>query len=235
MFFVPRKYRVLLAGCASALAVLLHTFPAEAESAAGSLYPEPGTYELGKIQEVDSGWVLEDSVWWPHRFSSYVSGRITVFSFFYSTCTAVDGCPVAWAAFEEIHEVVKNDPELQGRVRLVFLSLDPKVDTPERLWFFAKSRQDSQEIAPWHFLTTWSESYLKPILDTMGQSPTRQLDDEGRPTSEINHMIKVYLIDEESWVREIYSSAFLDPKVVVNDIKTLLMEEEETASVPRTQ
>jgi protein SCO1/2 len=208
------------------LSVVFHALGATGVSAAGTLYPKPGTYELHKIQHAGSGWVLEGSAWIPRRFSSYVNGTITLFSFFYSTCSAEGGCPVAWSAFESVHQVVQKDPELRGRVRLVFLSLDPKVDTPDRLGIFSASRRETQDIAPWHFLTTWSEAYLKEILDTMGQDASRELDEEGRPTGEINHMIKVYLIDKNGWVREIYTTAFLDPDVVVNDIKTLLREDE---------
>jgi cytochrome c peroxidase/protein SCO1/2 len=35
----------------------------------------------------------------------------------------------------------------------------------------------------------------------------------------------VYLVDRDGWVREIYSTAFLIPQVVINDVKTLLLEE----------
>ncbi|MBS0269648.1 MAG: SCO family protein, partial [Proteobacteria bacterium] len=42
----------------------------------------------------------------------------------------------------------------------------------------------------------------------------------------INHLLKVFLIDKEAWVREIYTTNFLDPNVVIADIGTLLLEEE---------
>lgn len=219
-----RSRRALVAGCTITLTLALHALGATSVGAAGDLYPAPGTYKLYNIQKAGSGWVLEGNAWIPRRFSSYVTGKITLFSFFYSTCNTVGGCPVAWSAFETVYQDVQKDPELQGKVRLVFLSLDPKVDTPDRLEIFAAPRRKTAEIAPWYFLTTWSEAYLKTVLDSMGQAASRELDDEGRPTGVINHMIKVYLIDEDGWVREIYTTAFLDPEVVVNDIKTLIRE-----------
>jgi protein SCO1/2 len=230
----PRTCCALLAGCILTLSTALHAFGATSAGVAGSLYPAPGTYTLHKIQHTGSGWVLEESAWYPRRFSSYVNGSITLFSFFYSTCNLAGGCPVAWSAFESVHQIVQEDPELKGRVRLVFLSLDPKVDTPDRLQIFAASRRETQKVAPWHFLTTWSDAYLKAILDTIGQDASRELDEEGRPTGEINHMIKVYLIDKDGWVREIYTTAFLDPEVIVNDIKTLIREEEKR-DLPQSQ
>ena len=37
-------------------------------------------------------------------------------------------------------------------------------------------------------------------------------------------MLKVFLIDRAGFVREIYSSTFLHPQTVVNDIETLRLE-----------
>ena len=39
------------------------------------------------------------------------------------------------------------------------------------------------------------------------------------------YVLKVFLIDRAGDVREIYSSLFLHPQIVLNDIETLLMEE----------
>ncbi len=38
-------------------------------------------------------------------------------------------------------------------------------------------------------------------------------------------MLKVFLIDRAGFIREIYSSTFLHPKTVLNDVKTLLLED----------
>lgn len=171
-----------------------------------------------------SGWVIEDSVWIPRRLSSYTKGKITLFSFFYGMCRDPQGCPAAWDAFNTVHEAVKKNPKLHNKVRLVFLSLDPETDTPEMMSYFHKSISTPE--APWSFLTTWSESYLAPILNGMFVPASRAFDDSGKPTDVINHMLKVFLIDKEAWVREIYTTAFLDPDVILADIGTLLLEEE---------
>ena len=38
-------------------------------------------------------------------------------------------------------------------------------------------------------------------------------------------MLKVFLIDRERRVRQIYSSAYLHPSIVINDVKTLMIED----------
>ncbi|MBA2127005.1 electron transporter SenC [Hyphomicrobium methylovorum] len=220
---MPRLVTLLAGGLALASSLLLHVTIAGAGSA-GTIYPEPGTYELHKIQKAPTGWVLENSVWRPHRLSSYMSGKITLFSFFYTNCTDLNGCPVAWLAYQNVQEEIRKDPTLHGRVRLVFLTLDPDVDTPERLEMFARSFGDAPKVAPWHFLTTWSNSFLKPIIADANQTASREVDKDGKVTDVINHMIKVYLVDENQWVREIYTTAFLDPQVMLNDIRTLVIE-----------
>ena len=45
-------------------------------------------------------------------------------------------------------------------------------------------------------------------------------------------MLKVFLIDRRGDIREIYSSNFLHPQSVLNDIETLLLEEGELRSRP---
>ncbi len=44
-------------------------------------------------------------------------------------------------------------------------------------------------------------------------------------------MLKLFLVDRDGRVREIYSTAFLHPESMLNDIRTLVMEED--ARVPR--
>jgi hypothetical protein len=40
----------------------------------------------------------------------------------------------------------------------------------------------------------------------------------------LNHLLKVYLIDTQGWVREIYSNQSLDPAAILGDMETLSLE-----------
>lgn len=193
-------------------------------AAALSHFPEPGTYKLAKIFKAPDEWVLEDSPWWPHGLSRYTSGKVTLLSFFYTLCRDPEGCPAVWSTFEAVHERIAKDPDLRGKVRLVFISLDPGVDTPHTLEVFSHAYRETMASAPWYFLTTWSDRYLGAILDGFGQAAARDLDASGQPSDTISHQVKFYLLDRNSWVREIYSSAFASPEVIENDMRTLLME-----------
>ena len=47
----------------------------------------------------------------------------------------------------------------------------------------------------------------------------------GKPRRELSHVLKVFLIYDAGFVREIYTSTFLHPQSVLNDIETLIMEQ----------
>jgi cytochrome oxidase Cu insertion factor (SCO1/SenC/PrrC family) len=81
----------------------------------------------------------------------------------------------------------------------------------------------------WRFLTASSVADLLPMLDGFGQDVRVERDANGKPTRTINHMLKMFLIDPEGMIREIYSLAYLQQPVMLNDIRTLALEEQPTA------
>src|SRR3977135_4513089 len=48
---------------------------------------------------------------------------------------------------------------------------------------------------------------------------------ESDPQGPLYHTVRVFLIDRAGRIRNIYSSATLDPRLVLADVKTLLLEE----------
>ena len=204
---------------AGALAAAL---PQGAEAAAG-LLPPPGSYPLDHIQRVPQAIVLEGTRF-PRALSHYTKGAITLLGFFYSNCADPNGCPLAWSAFEKLREDIIAHPALKAQVRLVFLSLDPKHDTPGLLSSFAQHYDAGTKTVPWHFLTTYSYFFLNPLLRDMGEEVSASFESQGGAVV-LNHLLKVFLIDKEGWVREIYSNQSLDPVTILGDIETLAIEE----------
>ena len=64
-----------------------------------------------------------------------------------------------------------------------------------------------------------------PLLDGFGQDVRVELDARGRPAGPLAHVLKVFLIDERAVVREIYTTSYLFTEVILNDIKTLRLED----------
>ena len=77
----------------------------------------------------------------------------------------------------------------------------------------------------WHFLTTRSTRELLPLLGGLRAGPALGRRSLERPARrELSHVLKVFLIDRRGFVREIYTSTFLHPRTVLNDIETLRLE-----------
>ncbi|MEO8007227.1 MAG: SCO family protein [Betaproteobacteria bacterium] len=212
-------------GCVSALVAGMALAHAQAQPRAPTqdfVAPAPGSYALPPIQAAADGWVLEGN-WLPRRLSRYTHGALTLLSFVYTYCTDPIGCPLAYATFETVKRRVLADPALRGRVRLVSLSFDPVNDTPDAMRVYGAEHARSADL-PWHFLTTYSTRFLKPILDDFGQDVEIELDAKGAPTRARAHLLKVFLLDQNGRVREIYSTAFLHPDVILNDMRTLALE-----------
>jgi hypothetical protein len=91
---------------------------------------------------------------------------------------------------------------------------------------YAGSRIKESRGLSWYFLTTRSVRDLLPLVEGFGQDIRYSVDKStGRPVRELSHVLKVFLIDRSGSIREIYTSTFLHPQVVMNDIRTLLMEQ----------
>jgi cytochrome oxidase Cu insertion factor (SCO1/SenC/PrrC family) len=212
----------------AALAVSLTAAPAVVAHDAAPLpsldfdTPRPGTYILHRIMRAPDGEVLGlDGR--ARQLSQFTRGHITLLGFIYTTCTDPEGCPLAYRVFETVQRTVAV-PALRDKVQLVTLSFDPMRDTPSVMRRYAGSRV-SERSPRWYFLTTRSGRELQPLVDGFGQDVRVTIDrSNGQSRRELSHVLKVFLIDPAGFVREIYSSTFLHPQTVLNDVETLLME-----------
>jgi protein SCO1/2 len=187
--------------------------------------PRPGTYTLHRIMAAPDGDVLGTDGR-SQRLSRFTRGHITLLSFIYTTCVDPEGCPLAYRVFETVKQAIVATPGLRGKAQLVTLSFDPLRDTPSAMRHYAGSRvSDAGNGVPWYFLTTRSPRALAPLVDGFGQDVRATVDrSSGQPRRELSHVLKVFLIDPAGFVREIYTSTFLHPRTILNDIETLLME-----------
>lgn len=183
--------------------------------------PAPGSYTLQVIQRAPDGPVLDvDGKAYP--LSRYTTGKVTLLSFVYTYCVDPVGCPLAYDTFAELRQRLLKQPALARQVRLVSLSFDPTNDTPAAMRAYGGAFLDPASPLRWHVLTTRSVAELKPIIDDFGQDVAVQLDQGGKPTRLFNHLLKIFLIDAAGRVREIYTTAYLLPDVLMNDVQTVL-------------
>ena len=182
--------------------------------------PAPGSYSLPPLGRAGDGTVL-NGAGEVLRLHSLYGDRLVLLTFMYTRCSDIHGCPLATTVFFKIRQALKSEPALAQRLRLISLSFDPEHDTPAIMRQYAAGLQDAA--LDWQFLTTASHAELDPILASYNQSIQPEYDAAGEPLGSIAHILRVFLIDRDKRIRNIYSVSFLHPDVLINDLKTLLL------------
>jgi cytochrome oxidase Cu insertion factor (SCO1/SenC/PrrC family) len=182
--------------------------------------PAAGSYALPPIDRV-SEHVLLGSDDKPAPMLGLGPGRFAIVAFIYLACHDAAGCPLLLAALQQTDRRLAASPELSGRVRLVTVSFDPARDGP------AEMENLRRALAPrgdWRFFTSRDDASLRPVLEDFGQDVVRELAREGTGESALRHVAKVFLVDGEGRIRNVYSSGFLDASLLMRDLETLLGE-----------
>jgi cytochrome c peroxidase len=202
---------------------------APAATAAAFAAPEPGTYSLPALGAADDGEVLT-SEGGATRLHALLGDRAVLLSFVYTHCSDAEGCPFATAMLHRVGHLLRREPEVASRVRLLTLSFDPARDTPEVMRRYGDSF--TTEGLDWRFLTGASEEALRPLLEAYGQVPIAETDARGEETGSFSHLLRVFLVDRARRIRNVYSATLLRPEALVADLKTLLLEEDGGSSRP---
>jgi cytochrome oxidase Cu insertion factor (SCO1/SenC/PrrC family) len=185
--------------------------------------PAPGSYALPAIKRAPDGAII-DSTGKALNLRELTHGRITVLSFIYTRCAAPKACPYAAGVLSQLHTLSIDDKALAKNMRLISLSFDPDYDTPQQLAAYSEAMLDEKPGCEWRFATAKSNAALESILNGYGQAVDKR-SNPNDPQGPLYHILRVFLIDREGRIRNIYSSATLDPRLVLADVKTLLLEE----------
>lgn len=218
---------VALAVCSAAITSLRAEDPLPRDSDYDYDPPVPGSYSLPVVKRAGDGALL-DSEGKSLHLRDLTHGRITVLSFIYTRCTAVRACPYAVGVLDRLHSLSAKDPTLTKNMRLVSMSFDPGHDTPPRLAAYAEGVREKKAGCEWRFATAKSRAELESILYAYGQA-VDQRSNANDPQGPLYHVLRVFLIDRQGRVRNIYSSGTLDPRLLLADVKTLLIEEARTS------
>ena len=193
--------------------------------------PSPGTYTLPTIDTVTDHLLLNTAGGKVH-LRNLTQGKVAVLSFMYTSCADVGGCPLAAAVLQQIDRRLSERPALAKRVTLLSVSFDPERDTPLHL---AKTRDILNPRTDWHFLTTSSQADLSPILADFNQPVAKLSQENGDWSGLFRHVLKVYLLDANHNVRNIYSAGLFNAQLVINDIETILLETDKQAATTPQQ
>ena len=185
--------------------------------------PAPGSYNLPVVKVAPDGALLDSNAK-SLSLRELIRGRVTVLSFIYTRCAAPNACPYATGVLSQLHRASLDDETLARSLRLVSLSFDPEYDTPERLADYAEVMRDEKLGCEWRFATAKSQADLESVLNAYGQAVDKR-QNPADPQGPLYHIVRVFLIDREGRIRNIYSSGTLDPRLVLADVRTLLLEE----------
>jgi cytochrome oxidase Cu insertion factor (SCO1/SenC/PrrC family) len=86
------------------------------------------------------------------------------------------------------------------------------------------SLADRRDGDDWLFLTCESESALAPILADYDQWVQRDYDGDGNYRGSMSHILRVFLVDADGRIRNIYSPSFLHADLLPADLRTLRLE-----------
>jgi cytochrome oxidase Cu insertion factor (SCO1/SenC/PrrC family) len=182
--------------------------------------PPPGTYTLPTIDTVTDHSLLNTK---GERTTLFALTRenLSVLSFMYTACADVGGCPLAAAVLHQLDHLLSQRPDIARQVTLLSVSFDPERDTPARM---AEVRTHLQPHTDWHFLTSATDADLRPVLADFNQPVAKLRNAQGEWGGLFRHVLKVYLLDRQHNVRNIYSTGLFSAQLVLNDIETLLLE-----------
>jgi len=155
--------------------------------------------------------------------SDFTQGRVTLLALTYARCADEQGCARAMAALRETRSLLRSEPALQKRVRLVSLSIDPVHDVPRSLAAYAALSRGAGSGADWRFVTTLSPRRLVPIL--AGLDPRMPAPAAAETAPLLPEHLGVYLLDAQGSVRQNYAIASASPRAILADIRALDREQ----------
>jgi len=178
--------------------------------------PAPGSYDLPVIRRVREHELLRsDGSTGP--LLDLEPGQVAVVSFIYRNCADARGCPAVLSTLRRLDREIAAVPELAARVRLATASFDPGRDKPEKM---QQLRELLEPRGDWRFFTAAADAQVVPVLEDFDQD-VLVLATEGGEAPIFAHLVKLFLVDHEGAVRNVYNSSLLDWRLVLNDIKTL--------------
>lgn len=141
-----------------------------------------------------------------------LKGKVWISDFIFTSC--VDICPPMTANMQKLQKKVKD--EGLKNVEFVSYSVDPKVDTPQKLTEFANQYQI--DFKNWTFLT----GYSQPFIENFALKNYKALVKKPEEGNQVIHGTSIYLVDQDGNIKKSYNGFKEVPyDEIINDIKAL--------------
>ncbi|MEJ5239867.1 MAG: SCO family protein [Anaerolineales bacterium] len=186
----------------SLFAISLFLWQREARTLRGTVYEPP-------LPAADFTLIQTDGT--PFRLSDR-HGKIVLLFFGYTYCP--DVCPTTLAELRQALSAL--DEKQRQQVEVVFISVDPARDTPERAQEYAR------RFSPSFIGLSGSEEALQPIWQAYGVYREIQSSDSAAGYL-VAHSARVYLIDPNGYLRLTFPFG-IAPDDIAHDLKNILRE-----------
>src|SRR5262245_49463635 len=207
-----RRSRGVLAGLPAALVGLVGTI---AVAAAPPFEADPpGSFDLPVIREAAEFSVRDAETGELLNLADF-RGRAVLLCFFYTSCADGNACPLATMTLRTAQREIGRR-NLEGKVALLSITFDEAHDTLDVL----RAERARVGAGPaWRFATPETAERRRALLAGYDQRIARA------PDGTIIHPVRVFLLDGQGRVRQIYSQSYLRADVLVNDVETVLADE----------
>lgn len=139
-------------------------------------------------------------------------GQVLAVTFVYTRCPLPNFCPLIDRHFAAVQEQVRSSSDLQGRVHLVSVTLDPDYDTPAVL--LRHAGQLRADPAVWSLLTG-SREQIETFASQFGVSVVR----ENAQPSELVHNLRTAVIDANGRLVTMLSGGEWEPAALIAEIR----------------
>ena len=150
-------------------------------------------------------------------------GKVIIMTYGYTHCPHV--CPTITAFLKQVESKLKRKG-LEGKFKIVFITVDPEMDTVERLKEYKKEKGFND----WVFLTG-DKKALKKVWrdhDVFVQDKGFMEMKHGKMVMKhrmINHTAKVTVIDKKGYIVEEFKTMYLPVEDIVEDVEKLIKEQ----------
>ena len=172
--------------------------------------PASSAFELLKPGQAvpDATFVDQDEK--RRTFGSF-AGEPVVVSFTYTNCPLPTFCPLIDRHFATLQQRLREDPTLNGRVRLISVSFDPATDTPAVLKNHARILQADPKV--WTFLTGKRDD-VERFAARFGVSIARAPND----ARDITHNLRTAIVGADGRLVKVYTGNEWTPDQVIADL-----------------
>ncbi|MED0654691.1 SCO family protein [Anoxybacillus geothermalis] len=169
----------------------------------------------GKTIPDAKNWPVDDFTFTDQNGQSFglsdLKGKVWVADFIFTNCETV--CPPMTANMAKLQDMVKEEGL---DVEFVSFSVDPEVDTPEKLKEYAK--KFNADLSNWHFLTGYSQEEI----ETFARKNFKAIVQKPKQGDQVIHGTDFYLVDQQGKIVKYYSGISNVPyEEIIKHIKAL--------------